>query len=110
MAVILDMEMPKGKCWWHDENGKEHECQLFPCGVGCFDSDFREKSCLIIGEIPDKHGRLIDADKMELDFKATVVNCIEKDPNRADQYKEAERLVLGILKRTHNVLPASEGE
>ena len=60
MAVILDMEMPKGKCWWHDENGKEHECKLFPCGVSCFDSYFREKSCIIIGEIPDEHGRLKD--------------------------------------------------
>lgn len=58
-------------------------------------------------ELPP-HGRLGDIDKMELDFKATVVNCIEKDMNRAYQYKVAERLVLGILKRTHSVIPASE--
>ena len=62
MAIILDMEMPKGKCWWHDENGKEHECKLFPCGADCFDSESREKSCPIIGEIPDKHGALKDSD------------------------------------------------
>lgn len=57
MAIVIKGEMPKGKCWWHDEQGKEHECQFFPCTR---DAD----NCPIIGEIPDKHGRLIDADAL----------------------------------------------
>ena len=65
MALIIKGEMPKGKCWWHDEQGKEHECQFFPCdAVYCLDPEDKNEQCLIIGEIPDKHGRLIDADAL----------------------------------------------
>ena len=57
MALIIDAPMPKGKCRWHDEQGKEHECQFFPC-TG--DAD----NCPIIAEIPDKHGRIVDLDEV----------------------------------------------
>ena len=55
MALIIKGDMPKGKCWWHDENGEEHECQFFPC---------YENDCPILGEIPDEHGRLVEADEI----------------------------------------------
>ena len=56
MAIVIDAPMPKGKCWW-EENGVEHECHLFPCWGNA-------DNCPIIGEIPDSHGRLIDADAL----------------------------------------------
>lgn len=61
MALIIDAPMPKGKCWWHDEQGKEHECHFFPCWGNA-------DNCPIIGEIPDKHGRIIDEKWVELYF------------------------------------------
>lgn len=67
MALIIKGEMPKGKCWWHDEQGKEHECQFFPCTR---DAD----NCPIIGEIPDKHGRLIDVDELKASIHMNHLN------------------------------------
>ena len=115
--LIKDMEMPKS-C--EAEKATELDCPLKnrciayarevrkQVPLNAHPIDFSPEGCRLIALRP--HGRLVDIDKMELNFKATVVNCIEKDPNRADQYKEAERLVLGILKRTHTVLPASWGK
>ena len=71
MALIIKGEMPKGKCWWHDENGKEHECQFFPCSHTIND-------CPIIGEIPDEHGDLIDANAVE--DKAREIQSKERTP------------------------------
>ena len=76
MALIIKGEMPKGKCWWHDEQGKEHECQFFPCNaIYCLDPKDRKEMCLIIGEIPNKHGRLIDADVLKATLRIGLANA-----------------------------------
>lgn len=58
-------------------------------------------------ELP-AHGRLIDADKMELDFRASVANLIEKYPDLKNIFSEYERLVIGILNKTPTVVEASK--
>lgn len=66
MALIIDAPMPKG-CCWKLESGCFDICKLRKvCGKGVSDkplmTGYRHRDCPIIGEIPDKHGRLIDAD------------------------------------------------
>jgi hypothetical protein len=56
MAIIIDAEKPHA-CWACD----------FRCGLNIIARTEEEgipDDCPIIGEIPDKHGRLIDADKL----------------------------------------------
>lgn len=68
MSLIIKADMPKG-CCWEQESGCFDICKLRKvCGRGVSDKPFmtgyRHPDCPIIGEIPDKHGRLIDADKL----------------------------------------------
>ena len=87
MAIVIKGKMPKGKCWWHDENGKEHVCQFFPCTR---DAD----NCPIIGEISDNHGRLIDADKLKATLRIGMANA---SAFLKGQYKElADKLTDDI--------------
>ena len=96
MAIVIKGEMPKGRCWWHDEQGKEHECQFFPCTR---DAD----NCPIIGEIPDKHGRLIDADKL----KQVMDDATENDKDNPF-CKMMYSYVIQVLAKSPTVLEATE--
>lgn len=57
-------------------------------------------------ELPD-HGRLGDLDKAELAYRECINTCIERDPTREEQYRDLEKAVIGTLKRTPTVIPAS---
>ena len=69
MPLIIKGDMPKGCCW-----GGEHPgfCQFSPiCDAFANKTSLRSvfnkrlKTCPIIGEIPDIHGRLGDLDKLQ---------------------------------------------
>ena len=72
-----------------------------------FEGDIEEHPNTTAIELPN-HGRLIDADKMELDFRVSVANCIKKYPYIKNTYSECERLVVGIINKTPTVVEASE--
>ena len=68
MALIIKADMPKA-CNWFDENGKHHFCKVNAfCDCRIYTRDKRPSDCPILGEIPEKHGRLIDADKLAEEF------------------------------------------
>ena len=61
MALIIKGDMPKA-CNWFDENGKHRFCKINAfCDCRIYSRGKRPSDCPILGEIPDKHGRLIDA-------------------------------------------------
>lgn len=81
MALIIKGDMPKGcilDChyfgvnkYYDERDGKTHKCvycalnddiRYKDCGFPDEYEHTRHPNCLIKGEIPDKHGRLIDAD------------------------------------------------
>ena len=61
------------------------------------DKTSRHSSCPIIGEIPDKHGNLKDAD--------FIISCLEEIK---DEYPKTYEVIKGILDRTPTVLEATE--
>ena len=65
MALIINESMPKA-CCWYDEEG--HCIRCFYYGVCPYEKiDFvakRPPRCPILGEMPDKHGRLVEADEI----------------------------------------------
>ena len=69
MALIVNESMPKA-CVWYDEEG--HCIRCFNYGVcryekiDCFPK--RPPRCPILGEIPDVHGRLLDADLLKAEL------------------------------------------
>ena len=80
--IIVKGEMPKGCI--EKENGKYSECER---RIDCIYSDnnlinIRPYCCPIVGEIPDKHGRIIDEKWVELYilkyFPAEFPNEMEK--------------------------------
>ena len=95
MALIIDANMPKG-CCWELESGYFDICNLRKvCGRGVSDKPlmpgFRHRDCPIIGEIPDEHGDLKDANAILrwLNAKADnrvpvtvgeIIDFIEKQP------------------------------
>lgn len=60
MALIIKADMPKG-CGWDCDLWSEGLCAPLQKSV---DEHTIDSDCPIIGEIPDKHGRLIDADAL----------------------------------------------
>ena len=94
MALIINESMPKA-CSWYDKEG--HCIRCFNYGacpyekIDCFPK--RPPRCPVIGEIPDEHGRLVDADK-GLEFYADVL--IKNFP--ATQKATIDEMILGMKK------------
>lgn len=75
MALIIKAQMPKG-CEWTDKASRtgmgycplKDRCMAYrkelskQYTINAHPIDYIPSDCPIIGEIPDKHGRLIDAD------------------------------------------------
>lgn len=101
MALIIEGERPKGNCWWHDDNGNEHECIFFPCHAYETIGSDNMTHCPIVGEIPDKHGRFVDVD--------TVIRQLRKygdAPIKRNNFEIAD--LLESIAETDTVLEASE--
>ena len=65
MAIIVKVEMPD--CCGYD-------CDLWSEGIcvplqKVVDTHTRDHDCPIIGEIPNEHGRLIDADELRMEYE-----------------------------------------
>lgn len=70
--LIKGMEMPVG-CWWRDNLGLYRECPLFDRDHYCYklnrevsDNNAKRPFDCPLAEVPTPHGRLIDADKLEV--------------------------------------------
>lgn len=102
-VIVKNMEMPKGSCEWIGENGSLRRCKLLngddDCkmqeGV-CADATWEEQfaGCPLV-EIPTPHGRLIDADKLNIHdvspaYGFCVMGVTEEDIELADTVIEAE--------------------
>ena len=73
MSVVVRMEMPKA-CW---SCGLRFECKaandfLTTKEVGCSVLKVGMEGCLILCQLPEGHGRLIDADAMAKDLNYDV--------------------------------------
>lgn len=67
---VVRMEMPKG-CWnCPCVNGEYGYCQADKDERQIEDPNERPSWCPIICQLPEGHGRLVDADKLEDDMKA----------------------------------------
>ena len=85
MALIIKGGMPPS-CRWHNKQGKSTPVEVCPYFQNCpaeFNfEDYRPSDCPIIGEMPDEHGRLVDADILLADHPKTanwdymVLECI----------------------------------
>lgn len=105
MALIIKGDMPTccGLCWeclgggadaYYCNRAKRQISEVVP------PYDKRMEWCPIIGEIPDKHGRLVDADA----FKKSLIEARYTDnPNKEKTYNKA----LDILFDAPTVLEAS---
>ena len=65
MALIIKGEMPKGCSECRDLRFNIPNCPLHKHTQGNWYRIGKHPDCPIIGEIPDEHGRLIDADKLK---------------------------------------------
>ena len=110
MALIIKGNMPTkcclGGCPIHESCNK-------------YDSlaDTRPFDCPIIGEIPDEHGRLIDADKFISELRATINkvllgsllhNIFVNDESVKQDTLDGINFVLDRLENAPTVLEATE--
>ncbi len=113
MALIIKGERPKGNCWWHDDDGKEHECMFFPCHAYETIGSDNMTHCPIVCEIPDTHGRIIDADKVIKVIEARIDN-IDRKPDGTYYYAEDAFFINGLtraiqsIKKAPTIVEASE--
>lgn len=83
MALIIDAPMPPS-CRWHNTNGRNTSVEICPylqsCSAEFNVDDWRPSDCPIIGEIPDKHGDLIDRmsaiHRLEAEFDSDIAQDI----------------------------------
>ena len=99
MALIIKGDMPKAcsACKSVQRYRYSDECEYLRKPIA---RNGRLKDCPIIGEIPDKHGRLIDADELKKAVEKMVV-C------DAYEYTIAHEMVKKSLKMAPTVLEAS---
>ena len=81
MALIIKGDMPTGKgcdgCEFQTSRCEQMDactCYLFGGVIHNFHNE-RHKDCPIIGEIPDRHGRLINADKLADEYMRYLMVC-----------------------------------
>ena len=74
MALIVDMKMPMNcyecpmrKNYTVPDEMRRTYCSILNLSNGSF-TDRRPRWCPILREIPDHHGRLVDADKFDLKY------------------------------------------
>ena len=111
MSVLIeDMEMPRTcyDCKLRRRNGLELICPVLERSYKIADIQvlfFREKDCPLI-EVPEPHGRLVDADEMFVEF---VI-----EGQRSKRYKLGEKWELNgeeirsVISRLPTVIPANE--
>lgn len=93
MALIIKGDMPKA-CNWFDENGKHRFCKVNAfCDCRIYTRGERPSDCPILGEIPDKHGRLVDLDAF-LEARENMATWEEYLIEDIDNYFENPSVVV----------------
>ena len=110
MALIINESMPKG-CCWYDEEGHCIRCfHLLDCEQGTPYDAVRPSDCPIIGEIPDEHGRLVDADKI-LTESGYNPNMFKPKHTKDNDYQQYDTLmgyeILSIIEDAPTVVEAT---
>lgn len=109
-VVIKGMTLPKtcGKCPLKVEaNWGLYTCPFQPEYVFALVSTFRSDKCPLI-EVPEPHGRLVDADEMFVEFAI--------EGQRSKRYKLGEKWELNgeeirsVISRLPTIIPASKEE
>lgn len=103
MALVIKGEMPKA-CNWFDENGKHHFCKVNAfCDCEVYTRGERPSDCPILTEIPDKHGRLIDADNLI----STILSCMDAEKQYSKKDFGLVKMVIYHIVKAPTVLEAS---
>lgn len=103
MAIVIDAERPHA-CWACD----------YRCGLNIIARTEEEgvhDDCPIIGEIPDKHGRLIDADELQ-DVLGLVLSLVVSNELTEKEISLVHRTIGAISKAINDldtVLEARNG-
>lgn len=98
MALIIKGDMPT--CCYDKE--KDKYCLFWNCRA-CRYGDTRPSDCPILDEIPDRHGRLIDADKLTKTLEYWKYSAMD----RYCTMTISNAIVKEILSQTPTVLEAS---
>lgn len=103
MAIVIDAERPHA-CWACD----------YRCGLNIIartEEEGVDDDCPIIGEIPDKHGRLIDADELQ-DVLGLVLSLVISNELTEKEISLVHRTIDAISKAINDldtVLEESNG-
>ena len=109
MALIIKGDMPNccAVCWECNCADDGNFCAVNGNRLGNDWQVHRMGNCPILGEIPDDHGRLVDADIMKEAFEATALIEASRDKGNELIYFDRIELVHGIIDRTPTILEAS---
>lgn len=106
MAIIIKGRMPTkcGECRFCNEFGDYPVCIAIPMKVEA--DEIFPKGCPILHEIPDEHGRLIDADTLADYFFKYLAICfhlmnMEKTKEMVDNVKEALKIAPTVLEASN---------
>ena len=103
MSVVVRMDMPKG-CWdCPCVNGEYGYCQADKEERQIEDPNERPSWCPILCQLHEGHGRLIDADALNLDHK------VEMAVEMAVDWKTAH-MISNVVKYAPTIVPAERSE
>lgn len=118
-VIVMGVEMPDccEKCPFLDyeqgycfASGKKQKDGWYDCNLYVSDNEKRHKDCPL-RPLPEKHGRLIDADALKKTFRDAMDDC-EGDFKRKEDAEEVRRWVE-LLCRDFDAQPTiveAEGE
>ena len=112
MSVVVRMEMPKG-CWdCPCVNGEYGYCQADKEERQIEDPNERPSWCPIICQLPEEHGRLIDADAFEKDVSDALVYGLREIPSEEGKqiFHVLMQEVLDNVKKRETIVPAERSE
>ena len=109
MSVLINMDMPRtcGVCelcgCYTESKGEVHRCDISMYVIK--DLERRLDDCPLI-EVPEPHGRLIDADK----YLGTIRPLCPEDSQAACTFETVKMLMMNSINKAPTVIPASEVE
>ena len=110
---VVRMEMPENCCECQlRQEGYEMGEEFCPfTGVECL-SIGRQNNCPIICQLPEEHGRLIDADAFEKDVSDALVYGLREIPSEEGKqiFHVLMQEVLDNVKKRETIVPAERSE
>ena len=117
MSVVVRMEMPKGCLDCPCVNGEYGCCQADKEERQIGDPNERPSWCPIICQLPERHGRLIDADAMAEDLDFDVENdqralddmdIVGNERTMLQFDKDCKQNCVWYLSEASTIVPAAE--